>query len=101
MISETSIEQELAQKIVGQLIPQLRSLYKEMVAMGVDWSSEEFQTKLQQAAQNQEYLAGFPVSDWLAWGAAFAFINEALNQPIEEIGGLTCRQVLTKRYVAG
>lgn len=100
MIREKALEQELVEKIIGELLPQLRKLYKEMSAIGLEWNENDFQEKLAAAAQVNGKLAGFNVSDWLAWGAAFQFLEQALQTPIEAAGGLTCRQILLKRYTA-
>ena len=99
-VSEQPLEIELAQTIVGVLLPRLRELYKAMIALQVDWNDEQFQAALATAATNGTLLAGFPAAVWADWGQAFLYIQQALDAEVAALGGKTARQILTQRYVA-
>ena len=99
-VSEQPLEIELAQTIVGELLPRLRELYKAMIALQVDWHDAQFQAALATAATNGTLLAGFPAAVWSDWGQAFLYIQQALDAEVAALGGKTARQILTQRYVA-
>lgn len=101
MVSEHPLEVELAQTIVGELLPRLREIYKAMIALQVDWNDEQFQAALAAAATDGTLLAGFPAAVWSDWGQAFLYIQQQLDAEVAALGGKTARQVLTQRYVAG
>lgn len=99
-VSEQPLEIELAQTIVGELLPRLRELYKAMIALQVDWHDAQFQAALAAAATDGTLLAGFPASVWADWGQAFLYIQQALDAEVAALGNKTARQILTQRYVA-
>lgn len=99
-VSEQPIEAELAARITGELLPQLRALFAAMTTMQLDWRDNEMSAIIEKAAQSQQTIAGFPAENWVLWGATFNALQAWLETENEALGGVTPRQVLMRRYVA-
>ena len=100
-VSEQPLEIELAQTIVGELLPRLRELYKAMIALQVDWHDAQFQAALATAATNGTLLAGFPAAVWADWGQAFLYIQQALDAEVAALGGRSVEAVREARTSRG
>lgn len=99
-ISEQPIEQEFAQRIVGELLPALRQSYLAMVAMQVEWQDEAFQVALKKAAEAGTPLAGFSAQTWQQWGTLLLLLQTWLETPQDALGGSTPKAALMRRYIA-
>ncbi len=95
------LQDELAQRIAGELVPALRQLYLEMTAIQVEWQEKSFQAALAAAAANGELLAGFAFQTWHRWGMLLLWLQEGLNTPLEVMGGETPKDALLRRYIPG
>jgi hypothetical protein len=89
----------LAERIPGELIPALRQLYLDMIAMSAEWQEKKFQAALAEAAANNQLLAGYAPSTWLAWGSLLLALLDFLDTPQAGLGGLTARDALLDRYI--
>lgn len=98
--SEKPIEAELAARITGEILPQLRTLFASMTAMQLDWQDNGMSTIIAQAAQAQENIVGFSPSIWAMWGATFQEFQTWLETENDALGGTRPRTVLMRRYVA-
>jgi len=99
-VSEQPLEVEFVQRIVGEFLPGLRTLYLAMVAMQVQWQDEEFQAALAEAALSETPLAGYSAATWQKWGTALLLLQAFLEAEQAALGGETMRTVLMRRYVA-
>ncbi len=99
-VSEQPLEVEFVQRIVGEFLPGLRTLYLAMVAMQVQWQDEEFQAALATAALSDAPLAGYSAATWQKWGTALLLLQAFLEAEQAALGGETMRTVLMRRYVA-
>lgn len=99
-ISEKTIEQELVEVIVGEILPGLRKADRAMAGLQIDWQSNQFQSALESSAVAKTNLAGFPADMWVEWGSAFLYLEKMITAPSDELGGKSLRDILTQRYVA-
>ena len=91
------IEQELAEKIPTEILPALRSIYTALLGVQEDWDVGHMTEKVEAAAKTGAPLCGFSPSDWIAWAATLRFIMGALRQPMDELGGVTAREIFLSR----
>jgi hypothetical protein len=98
--SEQPIEAELAKKITGELLPQLRKLFAEMSAMQLAWHDNDVSALIERCARNNQTLVGFSPETWALWGATFQALQRWLETENESLGGVRPRTILMKRYVS-
>ena len=89
----------LARRITGELIPDLRQLYLDMLGVSALWQQKGFQAGLAQAMAEKKLLAGYPADVWFAWGQLFLFVLDLLGTPQEAAGGLTAIDALLADYI--
>ncbi len=98
MNSEKPIELELAERITGELLPNLRKLLATLMEMKVAWEDNDMDKIVEQATKNRQAVAGFGPETWSLWGTTFGLFWEWLETPHEKLNGMKPRVVLMKRY---
>lgn len=91
-------EEEIAARVQQQVLPALRSEFKELGDLQQVWIVNGIEAKVTAAAAAGEPLAGYSAADWATWGEVLRQLMTWLNTPIAALGGATPGQVLIKRY---
>lgn len=91
----------LAEKIPGELIPSLRTLYLDMIAMSAQWQQKGFQAALANAAETNTLLAGYAPGTWMAWGGLLLALLDFLDTPQAGLGDVTAKDALLADYLPG
>jgi len=97
---QVTAEEEIAARVQQQVLPALRSEFKELGDLQQVWIVNGIEAKVLAAATAGEPLAGYSAADWATWGEVLRQLMTWLNTPIEALGGATPGQVLVKRYTA-
>lgn len=98
--SNSTLAQELAARITGELLPTLRQTYLDMAATEVEWQEKTFQAALANAAETGALLAGFDAATWQRWGVLMLALQTFLDTPIAQLDGETPKDALLQRYIA-
>lgn len=98
-VGELSIPEHIAYEVTSVIVPGLRDLYYNMVALSVDWADPAFQKQLAELAKAGGTLEGFPIETWLAWGDLMLALNMWIATP-EEKSGISPLDVIRTRYLA-
>ena len=95
-----SAEDEIAQTVMLEMLPTLRSALKDLRALQEVWlvNGMAQQVAAAVAATPPTPIAGYAAADWAAWGTVLTELLAWLDTPIASIG-VTPRQILQKRYV--
>lgn len=91
-------EDEIAQTVMLEMLPTLRSALSDMRALQEVWLVNGMAATVAAALQANTPIAGYAAADWAAWGTVLTELLTWLDTPIASIGA-TPRQILQKRYV--
>lgn len=95
---QMTAEEEIAARVQQQVLPALRSEFKELADLQQVWIVNGIEAKVTAATMADEPLAGYSAADWATWGEVLRQLMTWLNTPIEALNDATPGQVLVKRY---
>lgn len=104
VMGTVTVEQEIANRVVGVLLPALNNERQTLLSVQELWLENGMAAKVADALELQattgqtQYIAGYEANDWAAWGVVLVETLAFLNTPIAGIGGRTPKQVLAKWY---
>lgn len=81
----TTAEQEIADRVMGEALPSLRSALTMLGELQQVWLApgNDIVGKIGTAAANNQTLAGYSPAAWLAWGAVLTALQVFLETPVE------------------
>ena len=102
----TTAEQEIADRVMGEALPTLRSALTMLGELQQVWLApgNDIMGKIATAAGNNQALAGYSPVSWLAWGAVLTALQVFLETPVEytlpddTVVSMTPKNALLTRY---
>lgn len=92
-------EQELAQRIPQEILPQTEQLFSKILGVQQVWIVNDMASKIEAAlTNNNERIEGIQASDWYKLGEALRLLLTFVNTPQESLMGDTILEVVLRRY---
>lgn len=97
--SNLSAEQELANRIPGEILPEVEALFSKILGVQQIWIINGMEQKIAAAlANNNAKIEGIPASDWYNFGEALRLLLTFVNEPQPSLMDKNILQVVLKRY---